>query len=58
VPVTATVTVHTITAGLQDAAALEQPDRIKPVARTIDYRPDLTIDLAPYTVAVVEIAAR
>jgi len=58
VPAAATVTIHTITAGLHDAASLEQPDRIKPVARTIDYRPDLSIDLGPYTVAVVEIAAR
>jgi hypothetical protein len=33
-------------------------DRIKPVQRTLDYRPDLTIDLEPYTVAVIEIRAR
>jgi alpha-N-arabinofuranosidase len=58
VPAAATVTVHTITAGLHDAASLEQPDRIKPVARTIEYRPDLSINLGPYTVAVVEIAVR
>jgi alpha-L-arabinofuranosidase len=58
VPATATVTVYTITAGLHDAASLEQPDRIKPVERTVQYRPDLTIDLEPYTVAVVEIVAR
>ena len=58
VPAAATVTVHTITAGLHDAASLEQPDRIKPVARTIEYRPDLSISLGPYTVAVVEIAVR
>ena len=58
VPAAATVTVYTITAGLDDAASLDQADRIKPVERTCDYRPDLTIDLAPYTVAVVEIASR
>jgi alpha-N-arabinofuranosidase len=58
VPTAARVTVYTITAGLHDAASLEQPDRIKPVERTVDYRPDLTIDLEPYTVAVVEIVAR
>jgi alpha-N-arabinofuranosidase len=58
VPAAATVTVYTITAGLHDAASLEQPDRIKPVERTVEYRPDLTIDLEPYTVAVVEIVAR
>jgi alpha-N-arabinofuranosidase len=58
IPASATVTIYTITAGLHDAASLEQPDRIKPVARTVDYRPDLTIALQPYTVAVVEIATR
>ena len=52
------MTVYTITAGLHDTASLEQPDRIKPVERTIEFRPDLTIDLEPYTVAVIEIAAR
>ena len=45
-------------AGLHNAASLEQPDRITPVERSIEFRPDLTIDLKPYTVAVVEIAAR
>jgi alpha-N-arabinofuranosidase len=58
IPAAATVTVYTITAGLHDAASLEQPDRIKPVERTVQYRPDVTIDLEPYTVAVVEIVAR
>jgi alpha-N-arabinofuranosidase len=58
VPTGATVTVYMITAGLHDAASLDQPDRIRPVERTGEYRPDLTIDLEPYTVAVVEIAAR
>ena len=37
---------------------LEQPDRIKAGgADRSQYRPDLTIDLEPYTVAVVEIVA-
>jgi alpha-N-arabinofuranosidase len=58
VPSAATVTAYTVTAGLHDSASLDQPDRIKPVERTLDYRPDLTIDLEPYTVAVVEISAR
>jgi len=58
VPAAATVTVYTITAGLRDAGSLEQPDRMKPVARTAEYGPDLPINLAPYTVAVMEIAAR
>jgi alpha-N-arabinofuranosidase len=58
VPAPATVTVYTITAGLHDAASLDQPDRIKPVARSRDYTPELTIDLEPYSVAVVEISSR
>jgi len=58
VPAAATVTVYTVTAGLHDAASLDQPDRIRPVERTLDYRPDLTIDLEPYTVVLVEISAR
>jgi alpha-N-arabinofuranosidase len=58
VPASATVTVYTITAGLHDKASLEQPDRIKPVARAIDFRPDLTLDLDAHSVVVVEIAAR
>jgi alpha-N-arabinofuranosidase len=58
VPAAATVTAYTITAPLTDAASLKEPDRIKPVARTIAYSPDLTLNLEPYTVAVIEIAAR
>jgi alpha-N-arabinofuranosidase len=58
VPAAATVTVYTITAGLHDAASLDQPDRIKVIERTREYRPDLAIDLDPHTVAVVEIATK
>jgi alpha-N-arabinofuranosidase len=58
VPTAAAVKVYTITAGLHDAASLDQPDRIRPVERTVEYSPDLTIDLEPYTVAAVEIDAR
>jgi alpha-N-arabinofuranosidase len=58
VPAAATVTVYTVTAGLLDAASLDEPNRIRPVERTHEYSRDLTIDLEPYTVAVIEIAAR
>ena len=58
VPAAATVTVYTITAGPRDTASLEQPDRIKPVERTREFSRDLTIDLDPYTVAVIEISAK
>src|SRR6185503_6849065 len=57
VPAGATATLYTITAGPRDAASLEQPDRIRSIERTMEFRPDLTIDLAPYTVAVVSIAS-
>jgi alpha-N-arabinofuranosidase len=58
VPADATVRVYTITAGLSDAASLGEPDRIKPVERTREYSRDLTVDLDPYTVAVIEILAK
>jgi len=58
VPAGAEVTVYTISAGLNDTVSLEQPDRIKPVERTRAFSRDLTIDLEPYTVAVIEIPAR
>ena len=58
VPKAAAVTVYTISAGLNDTASLEKPDRIAPVERMREFHRDLTIDLDPYTVAVIEIAAR
>jgi len=57
-PAAATVTVYAITADLHDAASLDQPERIKVVERTREYRADLAIDLDPHTVAVVEIATK
>ena len=58
VPAAAAVTLYTVTAGLNDAASLDHTDRIKPAERNVDYRPDLTIDLQPHTVAVIEVQAR
>ena len=58
VPKAAAVTVYTISAGLNDTASLEKPDRIAPVERMREFHRDLTIDLDPYTVAVIEISAR
>jgi alpha-L-arabinofuranosidase len=58
VPAAAAVTVYTITAGPRDRASLEEPDRIKPVERPREFSRDLTIDLDPYTVAVIEISAK
>jgi hypothetical protein len=49
--------VYALTAGLNDAPSLENPYKIKPVEHTIQYAQDLNIDLAPYTVVVVEVKA-
>ena len=57
-PANATVMLSALTAGLNDAASLEQPNKIKAVERLLTYAPVLTIELAPYTVAVVEIASK
>jgi alpha-L-arabinofuranosidase len=54
-PESATATLHTITARLNDQASLENPEAISPVSRSFTYAKDLTIDLDPYTVAVLEI---
>lgn len=55
VPERATAILHTISARLNDQASMEDPDVIAPVSRSITYAKDLTIDLGPYTVAVLEI---
>jgi alpha-L-arabinofuranosidase len=54
-PTRAVSTLHTITAQLTDSASLEHPDAIAPKTQTIAYSKDLSVDLEPYTVAVVEI---
>jgi alpha-N-arabinofuranosidase len=48
---------HTIRAGLRDSASLDRPDAIAPVSRTLNYAREFTVDLEPYTVAVVEFRA-
>jgi alpha-N-arabinofuranosidase len=57
VPGKAVVTLHTLGAGLTDSASLEHPDAIGPVARSLKYTKDLTVELDPYTVAVLEVRA-
>lgn len=57
VPVKASAKMHTITAGLTDSASLDHPNAIAPVSRVLNYAKDLSIDLEPYTVAVIEIRA-
>ncbi|MEJ2006849.1 MAG: alpha-L-arabinofuranosidase C-terminal domain-containing protein [Acidobacteriota bacterium] len=58
VPANAQVKVYTLKAGLMNAASLENPDKIEPVETTMPYAHDLTIDLAPYSVTVIEIVAK
>ena len=36
---------------------MERPDELRPVEKTLNYARDLALELPPYTVAVVEIAA-
>jgi alpha-N-arabinofuranosidase len=56
-PAKAVAMLHTIGAGLMDAASLDHPNAIAAVSREIDYAKDLAVDLDPYAVAVVEIRA-
>lgn len=55
VPESATAALHTIRARLYAKALMESPDVISPVFRPIAYAKDLTIELEPYSVAVLEI---
>ncbi len=57
VPARAVTTLHTIGAGLMDSSSLERPNAITPVSRTLNYSKDFSVELEPYTVAVVEIRA-
>jgi alpha-N-arabinofuranosidase len=56
-PEHAVATLHTISARLTEVASLEHPDAIAPVSRPFQYAKDLAVDLAPYTVAVLDIRA-
>jgi alpha-N-arabinofuranosidase len=56
-PLKASATIHTITAGLNTEASLEQPDAIAVASKPMTYANEFAIDLEPYTVAVVEIRA-
>lgn len=57
VPAQATARVYAVSAGLRDTATLAQPNRIAPVEGTIAYARDLTVELQPYAVIVLEITA-
>ena len=51
-------TLHTLTAKLSDAASLDHPDAIAPQSRPFTYTKDFSIDLDPFTVAVLAIQAQ
>ena len=55
IPDKAVAKLHTITAGLMDSASLEHPNLIAPVPQPLNYTKDFSVDLDPYTVAVIEI---
>ena len=55
VPQKAVATLHTITAVPKTQASLENPAIIAPVSRAFDYTKDLALELAPHSVAVLEI---
>ena len=57
VPEKAAATLHTITAGLMDSASLEHPNTIAPLSRPFQYAKDFSLDLEPYSVAVIKIQA-
>lgn len=54
-PARASATLHTVTAAPRTAASLERPGAIAPLSRAFPYSKDLTIELAPFSVAVLEI---
>jgi hypothetical protein len=57
VPERATVKAYTLSAGLTDAPSMEHPDKIQLVQTTLPFARNLTIELQPHTVSVVEITA-
>jgi alpha-N-arabinofuranosidase len=56
VPEKAAMKIYSVTAGLTDEPSLEHPHKIEPTETTQPYSRDLSIDLKPYEVAVIEIA--
>jgi len=51
------VKVVSVTAGLDEANSLAEPDKLRRVEATKPYLRDMAFDLPPYTVAVIEIRA-
>jgi alpha-N-arabinofuranosidase len=57
VPAKAVARPHSVTAEPKTLPSIENPAVIAPVSREFQYSKDLTLDLAPFTVAVLEIRA-
>jgi hypothetical protein len=55
VPASATVKLVTLTAGLDDANSLAEPERLRRVETAKPYARDMAFELPAYTVAVIEI---
>jgi hypothetical protein len=47
----------TLTAGLDEANSLAEPDKLRRLETTKPYTRDMEFELPPYTVAVIEIRA-
>jgi alpha-N-arabinofuranosidase len=56
-PANATVKLVTLTAGLDEANSLAEPDKLRRLETTKPYTRDMAFELPPYTVAVIEIRA-
>jgi alpha-N-arabinofuranosidase len=57
VPERATVMRHSITADPSAKASMEHPDALQTVSRAMEYSKNLSLELEPYTVAVLEMRA-
>jgi alpha-N-arabinofuranosidase len=57
-PAEATVKFIRITAGLDEANSLAEPDRLRRLETTMPYTRDMAFELPAYTVAVIEIRAK
>jgi len=56
-PASATVKLVTLTAGLDEANSLAEPDKLRRLETTKPYTRDMAFELPAYTVAVIEIRA-
>ena len=56
IPANAKVIVYTVSAGLTDAPSMNNPNLITPTQATQSFARDMSLDLKPYSVAVMEIS--